>query len=69
MLIADVSHHIKVNDWDKVKKSCPFLISKATQGTWLVDEYLDEFIKGCEKYKIPYFLYSFKKKSSVIPAM
>ena len=51
MLIADVSHHIKVNDWDKVKKSCPFLISKATQGTWLVDEYLDEFIKGCEKYK------------------
>lgn len=64
MLIADVSHHIKVNDWDKVKKSCPFLISKATQGTWLVDEYLDEFIKGCEKYKIPYFLYSFIEYAS-----
>ena len=64
MLIADISHHVKVNDWGKIKKSCPFLISKATQGTWLVDEYLDEFINGCEKYKIPYFLYSFIEYAS-----
>ena len=64
MLIADVSHHAKVNDWDKVKKSCPFLISKATQGTWWVDETLDDFIKGCEKNAIPYFLYCYIEYAS-----
>lgn len=64
MLIADVSHHARVKDWDKVKKSCPFLISKATQGTWWVDETLDDFINGCEKNAIPYFLYCYIEYAS-----
>lgn len=33
----DISHHHTVEDWNKVAKNCPFLITKATQGTSFVD--------------------------------
>lgn len=58
-LIADVSHHVPVKDWEKVKESCSFLLCKATQGTRIVDSYLDTFIKGCEANHIPYWLYTY----------
>ena len=59
MKYPDISHHHPVNDWVKVKKNAAFLISKATQGTSYVDDTLDSFIAGCEKNKLPYWLYSF----------
>ena len=58
-LIADISHYAPVKDWIKVKESCAFLICKATQGTRIVDSYLDTFIKGCEANHIPYWLYTY----------
>lgn len=60
--IPDVSHHRPVRDWNKVKESCSFLLSKATQGTTFIDNTLDTFIKNCEKNKIPYWLYTFMVK-------
>lgn len=57
--IADISHYAPVSDWKKVKGSVSFLISKATQGTTYIDPTLDQFIRGCEKYKIPYWLYAY----------
>ncbi len=60
--IPDISHHHPVKDWSKVKASCSFLLSKATQGTTFIDDTLDGFIKGCEKNKIPYWLYTFMIK-------
>lgn len=59
MKYPDISHYRRVNDWTKAKKNAAFLISKATQGTSYVDNTLDSFIAGCEKNKIPYWLYSF----------
>lgn len=55
----DVSHHDPVKNWDKVKNNCPFVIAKATQGTSFIDSTLDDFIKNCEKRKIPYWLYTY----------
>lgn len=55
----DISHHHSVNDWDKVKENCPFVISKATEGQTFIDPSLDSFISNCEKKKIPYWLYTF----------
>lgn len=57
----DISHYEPVKDWDTVKDRCPFLISKATQGTY-VDTYLKSFIKNCEAKKIPYWLYVYLNK-------
>lgn len=60
--IPDISHHHPVKDWSKVKASCSFLLSKATQGTNFIDDTLDSFIKNCEKNKIYYWLYTFMVK-------
>ncbi len=60
----DISHYHPVTDWSKVKANCPFLISKATQGTGNIDSTLDSFISGCETNKIPYWLYSYLNKGS-----
>ena len=60
--IPDISHYHPVNNWAKVKTDCSFMISKATQGTSFVDSTLDGFIKGCEKNKIPYYLYTYLNK-------
>lgn len=56
---VDVSHYRPVINWELAKQNCPFLISKATQGTDYMDETLENFIQGCEKKEIPYWLYSF----------
>lgn len=61
---ADVSHYHPVIDWAAAKRSCPFLISKATQGTTYVDTTLKQFISGCEKNKIPYWLYTYLNPGS-----
>lgn len=58
----DISHHETVNSWDTLKKSYPFLISKATEGQSFVDSSLSSFIKNCETKGIPYWLYAFLKK-------
>lgn len=55
----DISHHHSVGDWGKIKNSCPFIITKATEGTTYVDPTLDSVIRECEKRKIPYWLYTF----------
>lgn len=60
--IPDVSHYHPVVNWDFVKKYCPVIISKATQGTSYVDPTLDAFISGCEEYQIPYWLYAYLNK-------
>lgn len=73
MKIPDVSHFNKVSDWTKVQKNCPFIIGRATEGYGnnnskhllnSVDRYADEFIKKCEKYEIPYYLYAFLDKGN-----
>lgn len=58
----DISHHNKVDDWDALRKSAPFLITKATQGMTFVDPYMETFIKECEARKIPYWLYVYLNK-------
>lgn len=58
-LYPDISHWKPVKDWSDVKANCPFIISKATQGTDFIDPSLNSFISGCEKYGIPYWLYTF----------
>lgn len=60
----DISHWKPVKDWAQVKKNCPFIISKATQGTTYIDPTLDSFIKGCETNGIPYWLYTFLNKGN-----
>ncbi|MCC8029656.1 MAG: peptidoglycan-binding protein [Lachnospiraceae bacterium] len=63
-LYPDISHYHPVTDWVKVKTNCPFLISKGTEGTSLIDSTLDDFISGCESNEIPYWLYAFLRKGS-----
>lgn len=58
----DISHHHPVTDWDALEDNCPFLISKATEGTSYVDPTLSEFIQQCERREIPYWLYTYLRK-------
>ena len=58
----DISHHHTVADWNKVAKNCPFLITKATQGTSFVDSAMAGIVKQCEKRGIPYWLYVYLNK-------
>lgn len=58
----DISHHHPVGDWDKIEKNCPFIITKATQGTSFVDSAMEGIIKQCEKRGIPYWLYVYLNK-------
>lgn len=60
--IIDISHHHHVSDWEKVKKKCNVIITKATQGTSFVDNYFVTVIQQCEKRKIPYWLYTYLDK-------
>ncbi len=55
----DISHYEEVRRWKDVRRYCPFLISKATQGTTYVDSTLEEVIRKCEKKGIPYWLYAY----------
>ena len=58
----DISHHHPVSDWDKIEKNCPFIITKATQGTSFVDSAMAGIVKQCEKRGIPYWLYVYLNK-------
>ena len=58
----DISHHHTVADWAKVEKNCPFMITKATQGTSFVDSAMAGIVKQCEKRGIPYWLYAYLNK-------
>lgn len=60
----DISHWKPVSDWSLIQKNCPFIISKATQGTNFIDSYLKTFVTNCEKHKIPYWLYVFLDKGN-----
>lgn len=60
----DISHHHPVGDWGEIKNNCPFIITKATQGTTFVDPALDSIIKACEARKIPYWLYTYLNKGN-----
>lgn len=62
----DLSHYHTVNNWDKVKENCPFVISKATEGQTFIDSSLDSFINNCEKKKIPYWLYTFLRAGNEV---
>ena len=62
----DISHWHPVVDWNQVKANCPFLISKATQGTKYVDPTLDSFISGCEEHRIPYWLFVYLNKGNEV---
>ena len=64
MVYPDLSHYNPVTDWAAVKRNCPFLISKATQGTDYIDPYLFDFIRGCEENRIPYWLYVFLNRGN-----
>lgn len=57
--IPDISHYHPIKSFPKVKTACPFIISKATQGTNYVDPTLRSFVAGCESYGIPYWLYTY----------
>lgn len=61
---ADISHYKPVTNWILAKQNCPFLISKATQGTNYIDTTLDSFVKGCEDNGIPYWLYTYLNKGN-----
>lgn len=61
-LYPDISHHHPVKDWNKIENNCPFIITKATQGTTFVDSALKKIISECEKRKIPYWLYTYLDK-------
>ncbi len=58
----DISHHHPVGDWDKIENNCPFIITKATQGTTFVDNTMEDIVKQCEKRGIPYWLYTYLNK-------
>lgn len=55
----DVSHYDPVDNWGEVKEYCPFLISKATQGTDYIDPTLDRVVRECDRRRIPYWLYAY----------
>ena len=61
---ADISRYRPVKDWRLVKRNCPFLISKATEGTDYTDPTLDDFIRGCENNEIPYWLYAYLRNGN-----
>lgn len=64
-LIIDISHHHPVKNWDKLQKNVDLLITKATEGSTFIDNYLGTIVNECEKRKIPYFLYHYLHKGNV----
>lgn len=63
-IYPDISHHHPVTNWGKLKENCPFLITKATEGTSYIDPTLRNFIRECEQRKIPYWLYTFLRNGN-----
>ena len=65
-LHPDISHYHPVEKWDEVNDAVDMLISKATQGTAYIDPTLYDFVEGCEKWGIPYWLYAYLNKGNEI---
>lgn len=63
-MIPDISHHDPVTNWKIVKNNCEFLIMKATEGVEFIDPTLYSNISYCEKYQMPYWVYTFLKKGN-----
>ena len=61
-IYPDISHYKTVSDWKLLASETPFIITKATQGTGFVDEKLKEFVDNFNKYKIPYWVYTYLNK-------
>lgn len=64
ILIPDFYHYDKISSWADLKKAAPFVIFKATQGITLKSPTLDEYIKKCEQYEIPYWIYTYLNKGN-----
>ena len=64
--IPDISHYHPVDDWNLVRVNVDMLISKATQGTAYIDPTLYDFVEGCERENIPYWLYAYLNKGNEI---
>lgn len=62
--IPDFYHGDKISSWEDLRKATHFVIFKATQGITFVSPKLDEYIENCEKYEIPYWLYSFLNRGN-----
>lgn len=60
--IPDFYHGDKISSWEDLRDSTHFVIFKATQGTTFISPTLKEYIKKCEQYEIPYWLYIFLNK-------
>lgn len=58
----DISHHHSVDDWERVADYCPFMITKATQGTSFVDSAMAGIVRQCEKRGVYYWLYAYLNK-------
>lgn len=58
-MIPDISHYHPVTNWAVAAENCEVLISKATQGTNMIDSTLKSFVAGCERHGIPYWLYTY----------
>lgn len=63
-LHPDISHYHPVEDWDAVNEAVDMLISKASQGTAYIDPTLYQFVDGCERMGIPYWLYAYLNKGN-----
>lgn len=63
-MIPDISHHHPVQRWSAVAQNVQAIISKATEGATYVDPTLDSFIKHCEEYHLPYWLYTYLRNGN-----
>lgn len=63
-IYPDISHYDTVKSWPKMAKETSFLIFKGTQRTNFVDPKMKSYILSCEKYKTPYWIYTFLEKGN-----
>lgn len=63
-IIPDVYHGRTLSSWDDVKKSCDFIIFKATEGRTYIDPKVIERIQKAETRNIPYWVYCYLRKGN-----
>ena len=63
-LYPDISHYHPVQDWDQFARAVGFAVSKGTQGLRFVDPYMKTFVAGCERHRIPYWLYAYLNRGN-----
>lgn len=64
VVMPDISHWETVTSWKKLKEEVPFIIFKGTQRCDYIDPKALETIRNCEKYEIPYWIYTFVEKGN-----